>query len=104
MNKNAVIDQIIRFIQEEITHASEAAKDAFEYATDADAKSEGKYDTRSLEASYLAGGQAQKAREWKDAYDDYLQLKTRLLLEPPSRQAGLGSLIQCKDEQDVILT
>jgi len=99
MNKNAVIDQLIKHIQDEIEHASSAAKDAFEYATDQDSKSEGKYDTRSLEASYLAGGQAQKAREWKDAHDEYIQLKTRILLEPPTQQAGLGSLIESRDQQ-----
>lgn len=40
-----------------------AARDAHAAATDPDAKAESKYDTRSLEASYLASGQARQVDE-----------------------------------------
>lgn len=40
-----------------------AARDAHAAATDPDSKAESKYDTRSLEASYLAAGQARQLEE-----------------------------------------
>ena len=42
---------------------TQAALDAHAAATDPGSKAEGKYDTRSLEASYLARGQAQQVAE-----------------------------------------
>jgi hypothetical protein len=42
---------------------AKAALDAHAAATDPDSKAEGKYDTRSLEASYLAAGQARQVDE-----------------------------------------
>jgi len=44
-----------------------AALDAHEAATDPGSKAEGKYDTRSLEASYLAAGQARQVDELANA-------------------------------------
>ncbi len=44
-----------------------AAKEAHAAATDPGSKAEGKYDTRSLEASYLASGQARQLKEMSDA-------------------------------------
>jgi hypothetical protein len=45
----------------------QAARDAHAAATDPDAKAESKYDTRSLEASYLASGQARQLEETTEA-------------------------------------
>jgi len=42
---------------------SNAARDAHAAATDAGSKAESKYDTRNLEASYLAKGQARQVEE-----------------------------------------
>lgn len=46
---------------------SNAALEAHAAATDPGSKAEGKYDTRSLEASYLAAGQARQVTELADA-------------------------------------
>ncbi len=46
---------------------SRAAMDAHAAATDPGSKAEGKYDTRSLEASYLAAGQARQVDELAEA-------------------------------------
>ncbi len=46
---------------------TQAALDAHAAATDPGSKAEGKYDTRSLEASYLARGQAQQVAELGEA-------------------------------------
>lgn len=46
---------------------AKAAMDAHAAATDPGSKAEGKYDTRSLEASYLAAGQARQVDELAEA-------------------------------------
>jgi hypothetical protein len=50
-----------------LARLSKAALEAHAAATDPGCKAEGKYDTRSLEASYLATGQARQAAELADA-------------------------------------
>ena len=46
---------------------SQAAQEAHAAATDPGSKAEGKYDTRSLEASYLAVGQARQVDDLAEA-------------------------------------
>ena len=54
-----------------------SARAAHAGATDEQNKAEGKYDTRGLEASYLARGQAQQALEMIQAKQWYESLKPR---------------------------
>ena len=93
MDKLAVIDEVIKALQHEIDIGSKASREAFEAATDEDAYSDGKYDTRSLEASYLAGGQAQIVKELGDALQGFHLMKAQHFITPPSSQIGLGSLV-----------
>ena len=59
--------KVIRIVRAELEaqyrRVAAAAREAHGYATDPDSKAESKYDTRSLEASYLAVGQSEKADE-----------------------------------------
>ncbi|MGE9270450.1 MAG: transcription elongation factor GreAB [Verrucomicrobiales bacterium] len=61
--KNELLDLIRKEMREQLARLTAAAKDAHAAATDPDAQAEGKYDTRSLEASYLASGQARQLEE-----------------------------------------
>ena len=67
VNKQAVLAQIISKLNAELASLTRAANDAFAAATDPDSKAENKYDTRSLEASYVARGQAKRAAELEEA-------------------------------------
>ncbi len=67
MNKQAVIDQIISVLNAELVALTRAASGAFAAATDPDSKAENKYDTRNLEASYVARGQAKRVTELQEA-------------------------------------
>jgi len=96
MDKLAVIDEVIKALQHEIDIGSKASREAFEAATDEDSYSDGKYDTRSLEASYLAGGQAQIVKELGDALQGFNLMKAQHFITPPSQQIGLGSLVEIK--------
>jgi transcription elongation GreA/GreB family factor len=63
MNKKKLIEEIISALSEDLNAIKEFAKSAHEAATHAESKAEDKYDTRGLEASYLAGAQALRAAE-----------------------------------------
>ena len=67
MNKQAVLDQILSVLNAELAALTRAAQGAFAAATDPDSKAENKYDTRTLEASYVARGQAQRVTELQEA-------------------------------------
>lgn len=67
-------------------------------ATDPDSKAEGKYDTRSLEMSYLAAGQARQAEGLQDAIQ---QLERFALPEFAITDAvGLGAMVELEKDGD----
>lgn len=61
MDKTEIIDALKSQLREQYRRAVAAVQDAAEAATGEDAKAESKYDTRGLEASYLAAGQVEQA-------------------------------------------
>jgi hypothetical protein len=65
--KTALLDQIRTELRSRLERLSRAAMEAHAAATDPGSKAEGKYDTRSLEASYLAVGQAKQVDELAEA-------------------------------------
>lgn len=63
MDKKALFIDIIQRLETEFTTISNASKFAHEAATHEESKAEDQYDTRGLEASYLAEAQANRANE-----------------------------------------
>jgi hypothetical protein len=63
MDKAPLISALIADLRLRYDRAIAALTGAREAATGADTKAENKYDTRGLEASYLAAGQAEQADE-----------------------------------------
>lgn len=61
--KSEWICKIRAELRAQLKRLSKAAQEAHAAATDPGSKAEGKYDTRSLEASYLAAGQARQVDE-----------------------------------------
>ena len=61
--KSAILTRIRTELRARLDRLSKAAFEAHAAATDPGSKAEGKYDTRSLEASYLAAGQARQVDE-----------------------------------------
>ena len=61
--KQELLDLITKKLLEEFQTLDAASKAAKEAATHEESKPEDQYDTRGLEASYLAGAQAQRAQE-----------------------------------------
>ncbi len=69
VNKTLILQQLHAALSTELAALTRAAQEAFAAATDPDSKAENKYDTRNLEASYIARGQAQRAEELKEAVE-----------------------------------
>jgi transcription elongation GreA/GreB family factor len=63
MNKSELLSRIIEKLSLEAENHAKAAMTAHADATAEESKSENKYDTRGLEASYLAGAQARMLTE-----------------------------------------
>lgn len=61
--KATLLEKIRAELHARLARLAKAAAEAHAAATDPGSKAEGKYDTRSLEASYLAAGQARQVDE-----------------------------------------
>jgi len=77
MNKAELIKQIVASLTESLGVLEKAARASHAEATHESSKAESKYDTRGLEAAYLAGGQARQAKEIMDSIKLYDALTTR---------------------------
>ena len=78
IDKKAIITQILEELNERMDALCLSARAAYEGATHDESKSEDKYDTRGLEASYLAGAQAKRSHELETAISRYHNLKPRI--------------------------
>lgn len=65
--KAELLEQIRVELRDRLQRLAQSAFDAHAAATDPGSKAEGKYDTRSLEASYLAAGQSRQVDELAEA-------------------------------------
>ena len=63
IKKQAILDELKLRVQKDLTQAKSAFKSTKGHATDSELKSDGKYDTRSIEAGYLAGAQKKRVDE-----------------------------------------
>lgn len=77
MNKHTIVEKITTAITAELMAYTRSAKAAHAEATDEQSKAENKYDTRGLEASYLAQGQSRQAAELALALQQYESLVLR---------------------------
>lgn len=63
MEKSKIVDILISELEARLDLLIRAAQEARSAATGDESKAENKYDTRGLEASYLAGAQAKRSEE-----------------------------------------
>ena len=74
MNKSALVKKILARLQTELLSYANAARAAHAEATHEQNKAESKYDTRGLEAAYLAGGQARQAAQTEQTIEQFQSL------------------------------
>ena len=72
--KQALLERVRNELKNSLAVLLRSSEEARAGATHPEAKQEGKYDTRGIEAGYLAHGQAQRAEEIQRQLDQLLQI------------------------------
>lgn len=95
MNKRALLEAIIQRLAAELALLTNAALATYAEATDEQNKAENKYDTRGLEASYLARGQSKVVDEAAAALAQFRALAIQEAA--PGGLVALGALVTVAD-------
>ena len=95
--KEKLLQTTIKHLQEDVNSLELIALKEKSFATSNEMQQEGKYDTRKVEASYLAGAQARRVEELKAN----LTIFEKFNCEDYSlkNDIGIGSLVKCKKEE-----
>ena len=99
MNKRALIKKILAQLTGELEVYFRAANAAHAEATHEQNKAENKYDTRGLEASYLAHGQSKQALETKAAIAAFETLEVRKFRTGEPIDMGALVELELQDER-----
>ncbi|HEV7868150.1 MAG TPA: hypothetical protein VGO90_10740 [Chthoniobacteraceae bacterium] len=92
MNKQLLVEKIIASLAAGLQGYARSAQAAHAEATDEQSKAENKYDTRGLEASYLAHGQSRQAAEVMQAIAQYESLVLRAF--GPKEPIDIGAIVE----------
>lgn len=95
MAKTEILALILERLRAELDLLTRAALATHAEATHEENKAEDKYDTRGLEASYLAHGQSRAAEEAADAVAQFQSLVLRDFTA--SEAIALGALVRLED-------
>ena len=98
MDKRVLIKKILAQLTEELAVYFRAAHAAHAEATHEQNKAENKYDTRGLEASYLARGQSRQALETKAAIAAFEKLTPRKF--DADEPIELGALVEVEQRSE----
>jgi len=96
MNKAQLLMQLVAGLSESLSNLEKAARASHAEATHESSKAESKYDTRGLEAAYLARGQARQAREILESIELYQSLEVRDFA--PGERIDLTALVEVQTE------
>ena len=77
MNKQALVKSICEKLEADLRVLQDAARATYDAATNEESKPENEYDTRALEASYLAGAQAKRVGEIEELLFVFKNLELR---------------------------
>jgi hypothetical protein len=91
VTKGDIIPTVIAHLRDLLAAGSKAARATTAAATDPDSKAENKYDTRNLEASYLARGQAFRVAETMEALQEFESLAPKTFA--PGEAISEGALV-----------
>ncbi len=92
MNKRTILKKVLAELAEELASYARAAQAAHAEATDPQNKAENKYDTRGLEAAYLAGAQSRQAAETQSAIEAFEKLPLKEF--GPKDPVDLSALVE----------
>ncbi len=92
MTKSAIHQLFVEQLSSELESITQAARNSFETATNGEHQANNKYDTFSLESSYLARGQAKRAEELSEALSRLRNFPIVALA--PDAPIELGALVR----------
>jgi transcription elongation GreA/GreB family factor len=95
-HKKLLLEKLEKSFESDLTALVDSAQSAYEAATHAESKADNKYDTRGLEASYLAGAQAQRAAEIRKLLGICSQITIRPFSEDD--EISITALVQLEAE------
>jgi len=95
--KQAILEELSRDLKNDIERLEQTLLQVKDYKSSDDLKQEGKYDTRAIEAGYLASGQQQRLDELKEE----LQLLLSTEIDDCSAETpiALGTLVLLETNQ-----
>ena len=91
MDKAALKEELIRLVAADLATLEQAHRASGEGATHEQAKPENDKDTRALEQSYLARGQAKRAEELRDGLAAIKRMEVEAFT--PDQPVGVGALV-----------
>jgi transcription elongation GreA/GreB family factor len=92
MNKRPIVEAIVAALEVELESYLRSARAAHAEATDEQNKAENKYDTRGLEASYLAEAQTRQATDLEQSIQQFQSLS--LAAFGPDDPIELGAVVE----------
>lgn len=99
MDKQLIVDFLIENISSELSKAQSALESTNSYKSSGDMKQEGKYDTRAIEAGYLAGAQQKRVKELE------IELSTLKNMNPEvlkaKKMVSIGSVVEVETQSGV---
>jgi transcription elongation GreA/GreB family factor len=98
MNKSRLIQAVIAKLVEELKVYLNAAAASRAEATHESSKAENKYDTRGLEASYLARGQSRQLADLETAISEFQMLAARAF--KPGDPVDVGALVELEQGRE----
>lgn len=98
MNKITLVDAIVAALRAKVELHVNAARAAHAEATHEESKQEDKYDTRGLEASYLAAGQARQTAEVAAALQEFAGMFLKKF--PPGEPIDLTALVELEMKKE----
>ena len=102
IDKQALVTALLAKLEAELANMTKAANTAREAATHEEAKPENDKDTRALEASYLAAGQAERVRDLEAALKTVSKLE--LLTLGASTPIQTSAVVVLEDDDEVKTT
>ncbi len=99
MNKQALIQKIVEKLTADLALYFKAATIARAEATHEQSKAENKYDTRGLEASYLARGQSRQAAEIEQSIHAIAAMEPKNFI--PGAPIDLGAYVEIETRKVV---
>ena len=91
MTKAELLKQVIHLLETEVENATKVATETAESVNDDESRSEGKYDTRGLEASYVASAQAGFVKDLRESLAAFNSLQLRSFTS--SDPIAIGALV-----------